>query len=230
MCPATEAVEKQLLIIFDLDGTLIDSSEDLAISTNATRHHFGLPPIDAEVIDSYVGNGAAALVRRAMEAEASDEILQNALDFFLKFYRAHALEHTRLYPGVREVLEELSSDAHRLAVLTNKPVRISFDIIGALDLRKHLMRVYGGDSLAQKKPDPIGVRTLISEAGVLPSEALVVGDSGVDVQTARNAGVRSCGVTWGFQPEAFKIYEPDLVIEEPRELLKHVEALQAKLS
>jgi phosphoglycolate phosphatase len=214
-----------LLIIFDLDGTLIDSSKDLAISMNATREHFGLPPLDPALIYSYVGNGAGVLVRRAMGANASEETIQNALSFFLKFYRAHALEHTKLYPGTREVVEQLSRPGHKLAVLTNKPVRISFDIIGALGLQQYFMRVYGGDSFAAKKPDPIGVVQLIREACVTVSDTLLVGDSGVDVQTARNAGVRSCGVAWGFQPEAFKADPPDVLIRDPRQLLEQVDFL-----
>jgi phosphoglycolate phosphatase len=216
-----------LLIIFDLDGTLIDSSKDLAISMNATREHFGLPPLDPALIYAYVGNGAGVLVRRAMGANASDETVQDALTFFLKFYRKHALEHTTLYPGTREVVEELSAAGHKLAVLTNKPVRISFDIIGALRLQRCFMRVYGGDSFAIKKPDPIGVFQLIGEAGVTVSDTLLVGDSGVDVQTAHNAGVRSCGVAWGFQPEAFEVHVPDLLIREPRQLLEQVNFLSS---
>lgn len=216
-----------MLIVFDLDGTLIDSSKDLAISMNATREHFGLPPLDPALIYSYVGNGAGVLVRRAMGANASDETVQDALQFFLKFYRLHALENTKLYPGTREAVEELSGAGHKLAVLTNKPVRISFDIIGALGLQIYFMRVYGGDSFASKKPDPTGVAQLIREAGVTRSETLVVGDSGVDVRTARNAGVRSCGVTWGFQPETFEVDPPDLLIREPRQLLEQVNFLSS---
>jgi phosphoglycolate phosphatase len=208
-----------LLIVFDLDGTLIDSSKDLAISMNATRAHFGMPPLDPTLIYSYVGNGAGILVRRAMGSDASEERVAEALEFFLKFYRAHALEHTRLYPGVQEVVEQLRASGHNMAVLTNKPVKISFDIVGALGLHTHFLRVYGGDSFASKKPDPIGVRTLMADADVSPCETLMVGDSGVDVQTARNAGIRSCGVAWGFQPEAFEIDPPDVLIKEPGELL-----------
>jgi phosphoglycolate phosphatase len=214
-----------LLIIFDLDGTLIDSSKDLAISMNATREHFGLAPLDPALIYSYVGNGAGVLVRRAMGSNASDETVREALDFFLKFYRVHALEHTKLYPGVREAVKELFRAGHKQAILTNKPVRISFEIVGALGLQSYFMRVYGGDSFSYKKPDPTGVIQLIREAGVTPSEILLVGDSGVDVQTARNAGVRSCGVTWGFQPEAFEVDRPDLLIRDPRQLLEQLDFL-----
>jgi len=211
-----------LLIIFDLDGTLIDSSTDLAISMNATRAHFGLAPLDPNLIYSYVGNGAAVLVRCAMGLTAPEDKVQEALQFFLKFYRAHALEHTKLYPGVREMVETLYREEHKLAVLTNKPVRISFDIIGALRLQKCFFHVYGGDSFRSKKPDPIGVHELMSEAGVAASETLLVGDSAVDVQTARNAGIRSCGVSWGFQPEAFQIEPPDMLIHEPRQLIEQL--------
>jgi phosphoglycolate phosphatase len=208
-----------LLVIFDLDGTLIDSAKDLAISMNATRERFGLPAIDPSLIYSYVGNGAAVLVQRAMGGNVPEERLADALKFFLQYYRGHALEHTELYPGVRELVVALSDAGYRLAVLTNKPVRISSDIVAALGLVQHFMRVYGGDSFPAKKPDPIGVRALMNEAAVSSAATVLVGDSGVDVRTARNAGVRSCGVAWGFQPENFEIDPPDLLIRHPGELL-----------
>ncbi|HEX3684060.1 MAG TPA: HAD-IA family hydrolase [Bryobacteraceae bacterium] len=213
-----------MLIIFDLDGTLIDSAQDLAISMNATRRHFGLPEIDPALIYSYVGNGAAILVQRAMGGNVPEEHLADALKFFLQFYRAHALEHTKLYPGVREAVLALSNAGHQLAVLTNKPVRISFDIVGALGLASHFMRVYGGDSFPAKKPDPVAAQALMEEAGTSTAATWLVGDSAVDVKTARNAGVRSCGVTWGFQPESFELHPPNLLIREPAELLKLVQA------
>jgi phosphoglycolate phosphatase len=211
-----------LLIIFDLDGTLIDSSKDLALAMNATRLHVGMEPLDPNLIFSYVGNGAAMLVRRALGPDASKELLHEALVFFLKFYREHALGHTQLYPDIRELLEELSRAGHQLAILTNKPARISFDILGALKLASHFVRVLGGDSLMAKKPDPLGITTLLTETGFSAGSALMVGDSGVDVRTARNAGVRSCGVTWGFQPESLQSDPPDILLNAPLELLSYV--------
>lgn len=208
-----------MLVIFDLDGTLIDSSQDLAISMNATRAHFGLPPIEPAVIYSYVGNGAAVLVERAMGADLPPAAIGDALRFFLDFYRAHALEHTKLYSGVRELVQELSARGHRLAVLTNKPVAISIDIVRALALGDYFMRVYGGNSFAAKKPDPSGVFALMQEADAPANATWLVGDSSVDVKTARNAGVRSCGVAWGFQPETFELEPPDVLIRQPQELL-----------
>lgn len=215
-----------MLVIFDLDGTLIDSAKDLATSMNATREHLGMAPLNPALIYSFVGNGAAVLVKRALGEGTPDAVVKEALEFFLKFYRAHALEHTELYPGVRELVEELAAAGHQQAVLTNKPVRISFDIVAGLGLGRHFLRVYGGDSFASKKPDPIGITTLLNEANLDVSEALMVGDSGVDVKTARNAGVRSCGVKWGFQPEAFEADPPDTLIAQPQDLLGVLRASQ----
>ena len=187
---------------------------------NATRAHFNLPPLDPSLIYSYVGNGAAVLVKKAMGEDTSPAVLDNALAFFLRFYRAHALEHTRFYPGVREAVDELARRGHILTVLTNKPVLISRDILAALGVAALFRRVYGGDSFPAKKPDPIGVATLLSEAQTSAADSVLVGDSGVDVQTARNAGIRSCGVAWGFQPEAFREYPPDAIVRDPEELVR----------
>ena len=214
-----------LLLIFDLDGTLIDSSRDLATSTNATREHFGLSPLAQTTINSYVGNGAAVLVRRAMGSEISDAQQAEALDYFLQYYRVHSLEHTRLYDGVSECLSRLASDGHQLGVLTNKPERISVDILGALGVHSYFFRVYGGNSLPEKKPDPIGLLRMMEESGAAPNRTMMIGDSSVDIQTARNAHVKSCGVTWGFQPETFRATPPDFVVDYPHQLLNVVSRL-----
>ena len=210
------------LVIFDLDGTLIDSSRDLANSVNATRAHLGLAPIEHEVVYSYVGNGAPVLIRKALGPAYSDEAVQGALDYFLSYYREHMLDYTALYPGVREVLDEFFDAEIQMAVLTNKPVRFSQAIIDGLGLSAHFLRVYGGNSFEQKKPHPIGIATLMAECGAAHAETKMVGDSSVDVQTARNAGVTAYGVTWGFQPETFGAYPPDFLIDKPRELADRI--------
>jgi phosphoglycolate phosphatase len=206
------------LIIFDLDGTLVDSKLDLANSVNATREHFGLAPLDVGVVSSYVGNGAPVLVRRALGAEASEEQIKQALEFFLDHYRRHMLDYTRLYPGVREALDRLKADGVRMCVLTNKPVRISRDILSGLGVGEHFFQVYGGNSFEQKKPDPAGVYALMAEAAAPREETLMVGDSAVDVATARNAGVRVCGVTYGFQPETLDEQPPDFKVDRMEQL------------
>ena len=210
------------LVIFDLDGTLIDSSRDLANSVNATRAHLHLPPLENETVYSYVGNGAPVLIRRALGPHYTDDEVQTALLYFLGYYRDHMLEHTVLYPGVREVLDQLRDAGVRMAVLTNKPVRFSQAIIDGLGLHAHFARVYGGNSFEQKKPHPIGIETLIAECGSSRDQTVMVGDSSVDVQTARNANVKVCGVTWGFQPETFAECPPDFLIHRPEELAERV--------
>jgi phosphoglycolate phosphatase len=210
------------LLIFDLDGTLIDSKLDLAHAVNAARGHFGLPPLDLDTIGEYVGNGAPVLIRRAMGAEAKDADVVKALEFFLAYYNEHKLDNTRPYAGIPEALEELHRAGAGMAVLTNKPVRVSGAILEGLGLSKYFSRVYGGNSFAQKKPDPVGVDTLLAELGVARDRALVVGDSAVDVRTARNAGVKVCGVTYGFQPETFETDPPDMIVDRPDELARAI--------
>jgi phosphoglycolate phosphatase len=207
------------LLIFDLDGTLIDSKRDLAEAVNATRANLGLAPLDLETIAKYVGNGAPVLIRRALGPEYNDEQIQEALLYFLDYYRDHSLDHTRLYPGVRESLDRLRNAGVRMAVLTNKPVRVSRAIIEGLGVSPHFFQVYGGNSFEQKKPHRMGVDALRAEAGGVPQErTMMVGDSHTDIQTAVNAGIRSCGVTFGFQPETLRDPEPDLLVDRMQDL------------
>ena len=210
------------LLIFDLDGTLIDSKLDLAHSVNATRAHLGLGPLDNECVYSYVGNGAQVLIRKALGPEYTDEQVEAALKYFLGYYREHMLDYTTLYPGVRECLDRLREEGVQMAVLTNKPVRFSSDILRGLGVFDHFLRVYGGNSFEQKKPHPMGVEKLLEESGVPRERTLMVGDSGVDIRTARNAGIRACGVTYGFQPETFAEEAPDFLVDTAAELAELV--------
>jgi phosphoglycolate phosphatase len=210
------------LIIFDLDGTLVDSTLDLANSVNATREFCGLPRIDTNIVASYVGNGAPVLIQRALGPDASAERIQEALTFFLENYRQHMLDHTRLYPGVRESLDRLKANGVKMCVLTNKPVRFSRDILAGLGVAAHFFQVYGGNSFETKKPDPMGVNALLAEAGATKPETLIVGDSAVDVLTARNAGVAVCGVTYGFQPETLEEQPPDFKMDRMEQVAEMV--------
>jgi phosphoglycolate phosphatase len=210
------------LLIFDLDGTLIDSKLDLAHAVNAARAHMGLGPIENEIVYSYVGNGAPVLIRRALGPDASQSEVQRALDYFLAYYREHMLDYTVLYPGVRESLDRLLEARVQMTVLTNKPVRISQAILDGLGVGSHFLRIYGGNSFEQKKPSPVGVEKLMDESGIGRDRTMVVGDSSVDVQTARNANVKVCGVTYGFQPETFQEYPPDILVDRMEELADRV--------
>ncbi|HUI56992.1 MAG TPA: HAD-IA family hydrolase [Bryobacteraceae bacterium] len=206
------------LIIFDLDGTLIDSRLDLANAVNATRRHMGLHTLDNERVYSYVGNGAPVLIRRALGDQAGEAQVQEALEYFLEYYSDHDLDFTTLYPGVRESLDRLRDAGKQMAVLTNKPVRMTRAIVEGLGIAAHFFRVYGGNSFDLKKPDPIGVEALMREAAVDRSRSMMVGDSSVDVLTARNARIFCCGVTYGFQPETLADPVPDLLVNCMEEL------------
>jgi phosphoglycolate phosphatase len=201
------------LVIFDLDGTLIDSRLDLVHAVNNTRAQAGRGPLPHEHIFSLVGNGAPVLVKRAMGPEASEEEVARALEFFLEYYRHHALDYTVVYPQVGDALRRLHAAGAKLAVLTNKPVKISKRIMEGLGLSRLFFRIYGGNSFDHKKPHRIGIDTLREESGIAAADTWMVGDSWVDVQTARNAGVYSCGVSWGFQPETFREFPPDVLVE-----------------
>src|ERR1700691_571532 len=210
------------LLIFDLDGTLIDSRLDLIHSVNAMLRYLGRPELAGDVIASYVGDGAPALVRRALGDTDDESLLRKALEYFLGYYRLHKLDQTTVYKGIPEVLAGLaqpSNGVHRLmAVLSNKPVHPSRDIVQALGLGDSFVRVYGGNSFTTKKPDPLGVLTILQETGVGADEALMIGDSSIDVLTGRNAGVWTCGVTYGFAPRSLEDVAPDVVVDGPREL------------
>ena len=204
------------VLIFDLDGTLIDSELDLAHAVNATLDHMGRAPLAHETIFRYVGDGAPLLVRRALGEGATDAETKRGLAYFLSFYRAHMLDNTVTYPGVREGLELLAP--HPMAVLTNKPVRFSCAILEGLGLRRFFRFVYGGNSFERKKPDPMGVEILLRDLEATKQEAMMVGDSDVDVQTARNAGIWACGVSYGLGAESLRAHPPDLMIDSLAEL------------
>jgi phosphoglycolate phosphatase len=210
------------LLVFDLDGTLIDSRLDLIHSVNAMLQHIGRPALDGDVIASYVGDGAPALVRRAVGDTDDEALFRAAMEYFLGYYRIHKLDHTTVYEGMAETLASLavpSNGVRRLmAVLSNKPVNPSRDIVRALGLGDFFVRVYGGNSFTTKKPDPLGVRTILQETDVAADEALMIGDSAVDILTGRNAGLWTCGVTYGFAPHSLEKVPPDVLIESPREL------------
>jgi len=204
------------LIVFDLDGTLVDSKQDLAMSVNAMRREMGLPSLSLDLIASYVGHGVTLLVRRALGDLASDENVEKGTAFFLAYYREHMLDHTLPYPGVVEALADLGT--RKLAVLTNKPVNFSRDMLTRLGLASRFAFIYGGNSFPEKKPNPAGLQRLMTDLEVQPAQTLMVGDSDTDVLTGKNGGTWTCGVAYGFGAHTLELAPPDVVIADLREL------------
>ena len=185
------------LIVFDLDGTLIDSRRDLADAANALIAEHGGAALPVDTIAGMVGEGAALLVRRALTAGGVKLDVERDLRRFLELYGERLLTHTTLYEGTREMLDALAGRA-ALAVLTNKPQHHTDAILRGLDIDRHFQWVIGGDTVHGRKPDPRGLRYLLSAAAADTDRALMVGDSAVDLKTARAAGVRVCLVRYGF--------------------------------
>ncbi len=209
------------LLIFDLDGTLIDSRLDLVHSVNAMLRHFKRAELPDEVVASYVGDGAPMLIRRALGDSSDESLLKQALEHFLAYYREHKLDYTLPYEGVREMLAGIHNRngiRRQMAVLSNKPVNPSRAIVEALGLAEFFLQVYGGNSFATKKPDPEGAQALLREASARPEETLIIGDSSIDVLTGRNGGLWTCGVTYGFDPQSLSLVRPDVTVDSPQEL------------
>lgn len=212
------------LLIFDLDGTLIDSRLDLVHSVNAMLRHVHRPELPDEVIATYVGDGAPMLVRRALGDPSDEAFHKESLEYFLAYYREHKLDNTRTYDGIPQALAAIGKPHNgrrrRMAVLSNKPVNPSRAIVEALGLGPFFFQVYGGNSFSTKKPDPLGARTLLEEVGAKPQQTLMIGDSSIDVITGRNAGLWTCGVTYGFAPHTLCEAPPDVVVDSPQELVQ----------
>jgi phosphoglycolate phosphatase len=209
------------LLIFDLDGTLIDSRLDLIHSVNAMLRHLGRPELPGDVIASYIGDGAPMLVRRALGDPRDEGVIKEGLELFLGYYRVHKLDHTHAYDGIKEMLTVIRNSnviSRHMAVLSNKPVVPSRAILEALGLAEFFVHVYGGNSFSTKKPDPKGAQTILRETRTSPQDTLMVGDSSVDVITGRNADLWTCGVTYGFAPHTLCEAPPDLTVDSPREL------------
>jgi phosphoglycolate phosphatase len=218
-------VEQLKLLVFDLDGTLIDSAQDLCNSVNATLAHFGREHLSDSVVASYIGDGAIMLMRRALfgldAVEVDQPFLAQAYAYFLEYYREHKLDFTYAYNGVLESLAALrqlhDGPPRTMAVLTNKPVRPAQAICEALNLAPFFIHIYGGNSFKTKKPDPEGIISLMNEAGATPEETVMIGDSQVDVETARNAGTWAIGCTFGLSPDSLATTPPDVLVDSAAE-------------
>lgn len=205
------------LIIFDLDGTLIDSKRDIAYSVNQTLARINHPPLSKEVIYEYVGQGVWPLIQKAVAATGGGNSFKEALAIFQEVYMRHLLDTTVLFDGISDVLEHFSGKI--LAVATNKPHGYSVKILDGLGVLDKFISVKGGDSVPEKKPHPMMLELIMREAGRGPAESVIIGDSAVDILTGKNAKMRTVGVTYGFRPP-LEILESDsdAVAASPMEL------------
>jgi len=188
-----------MLAIFDLDGTLCDTVDDIARSVNAVLRRLRMATIPRDTVRGYVGRGARALMERCL-GDAGRDGLDRAVELLLDEYKVHCLDRTRPYPGVREGLKRMAGLTK--VILSNKPRDICRITIDGLGLASHFAAVYGGESLRARKPDPEAVREVLSLHGADPGRAVVVGDSEFDLRAARGAGVPFLGVTYGYGSRA----------------------------
>jgi phosphoglycolate phosphatase len=211
-------------VVFDLDGTLVDSRVDLTNAVNHVLHAFGMRTLPVTVVSSYVGAGARVLVQRALGAAHQDR-LDDGLRLFSAYYSVHLLDHTRAYPGIGELLAALGARMVMLSVLSNKPEAMSRAILAGLGLLPRFVAVLGGDSLVARKPDPAGLESLCTLTGTRRETMLVVGDSAIDMQTARAGRVAFCGVGWGLAPHTLCDEQRQVprIVTKPMELVEVVE-------
>jgi len=209
-------------VVFDLDGTLIDSRADLAQAVNHVLRTFGLPQLSLETVTGYIGEGARRLVQRALGTDHENR-LDDGLRLFMEYYGAHLLDHTQLYPGIAAMLRQLAQRGVLLSVLSNKPEAMSRAILDGLGVLSVFRAVLGGDSFPARKPEPAGLEHLRGLTGTCVKKMLVVGDSLIDLRTARAAGIDFCGVAWGFGAEGLCAAGAQPIIDEPAALLAIVE-------
>ncbi len=219
--------ENKKLLIFDLDGTLINSALDLALSVNFMLKTLARDTFEEEIIHGWVGNGALTLVQRALSGERSvdetlDEVLvQKALDIFFDYYGKNLCNATISYPNVIPTLNTLKNKGYRLAIVTNKPFDFVEPILEGLELNGLFELILGGDSLTLKKPDPAPLLYICEKLGVTVEESVMVGDSKNDILAAKACGMQSVGVTYGYNyGESISVYDPNMIIDDFGDILK----------
>lgn len=211
-------------IVFDLDGTLIDSVPDLAAALNAVMEEFQMPSVDDTQVSHWVGNGMELLVTRALNHhvdKVDQELIERGFQLCAEAYSQVSGQHSVFFPGVRMVLKNLKMAGYRLAILTNKPSRFMPHIIEEFGLDDTFELVLGGDCLPKRKPDPMGLHHVCEQWQLEPSQVLMVGDSKNDIEAGKAAGTATLGLTYGYNyGEHIGLSQPDAVAEHMAELLE----------
>ena len=218
------------LLLFDLDGTLIDSVPDLALAVNEMLEKLGKAPYREDTIRGWVGNGAQTLVRRALAGnreaipEPDEELFGKAIDIFLKSYGANLCRATGPYEGVPETLERLSRRGYTMAVVTNKPSLFVSPILERLGLADFFRLTVGGDDLPQKKPDPLPLLHSCERLGIPTEQTVMIGDSSNDILAAKAAGITSIGVRYGYNYDTpIESFGPDAAVDRFAEIMEFLE-------
>lgn len=219
---------QDLTLVFDLDGTLVDTAPDLIASTNHVLEHLGLPLVDAETLRPLVGHGARYMIEKAVGAPAATMTAGERdalLDRYLDYYGRHIADKSRPFDGVVPLLEKFRANGAKLAVCTNKNERLSKQLLDALDLTRYFDAIAGRDTLPEAKPHPNALLGTIALAGGDQARAIMIGDSGIDVATAKAAGVPVIGVSFGYTDRPVREFGPDVIIDHYRELETAIERL-----
>ena len=213
-------------LVFDLDGTLVDSLDDITFNLNHALALAGLPPRDKNWARRNVGQGVAHLVRQALDGTAGQDREEAVLAEFVARYEAHPCDRTFPYPGVREALTACHARGLVMAVLSNKPAGITVKVIEILGMAPFFRFVWGGDSFPERKPSPLPLRHFLAETGLVPAEVLMVGDSAADIQSAHDAGVRSAYLPGGYGRLDGDGLTPDFLLQSMDELVPLLERLE----
>ncbi len=219
-----------LTIVFDLDGTLIDTAPDLIATLNIILAREGLPPVEYDSARRMIGGGAKAMIERALAAEgrvSSKAELDRLFAAFIEHYAAHIADHSRPFPQLEATLEHLAGEGHRLAVCTNKLEWLSVRLLDALQLTRHFAAVCGQDTFGVQKPDPRMLRLTIERAGGEPTRAIMVGDSGTDIRASRAATVPVIAVDFGYSEVPIALLRPDRIIGSYTDLPAAIRDIEA---
>ena len=209
-------------VLFDLDGTLVDSLEDLTDAVNHTRNAFLHPPLTADAVRRMVGKGARHLLRQVLP-DASETDVNRALELFLEFNRQHIADKSRLFPGIREILHELAARDIRMAVISNKNEALSSLLLENLGINNLFESVTGGDTYRERKPAPLPLLKTAEMMGIAPNECIMVGDSINDIQAGQQANIASIGCTWGYGSTE-ELAGADILAHSPQQLLAVIAA------
>lgn len=213
------------VVIFDFDGVIVDSSEDIVSAVQYTLKQFRQPALSAKEIISYVGNGAEMLIRSCFK-NCSEEIIKEAYPFYRKYYLANAIVKTKLYDNVKETLETLKTKEYnkKIALVTNKPEELTVKILEVLDAAGHFDLIVGPESVKRLKPDPEGIKKALARFDETPERAVMVGDTSTDIEAGKAAGTFTCGVTYGIGDRTgLENASPDFLINNMLQLLDNIE-------